>query len=200
MKNIIYTIGYAGYNLEGFVAALKKYSIYVLADVRSSPYSQFRPEFNREALQSMLEKENIKYNFLGDKCGARTPDRECYINGKVDYFRLSKNPQFLEGISFLKQNSATTRIALMCAEKDPIACHRTILICRNLRTEDLDIKHILANGALEDNRDSEKRLLSLYRMGTTDLFKSGTELVEEAYNKHGFKIAYEEKEELIRQE
>ncbi len=199
MKNIIYTIGYAGYDLEGFIAALKKYSIAVLADVRSSPYSQFRPEFNREALQSMLEKENIRYNFLGDKCGARTTDRECYINGKVDYFRLSKNPQFLEGISFLKQNSATTRITLMCAEKDPIACHRTILICRNLRTEELDIKHILADGALEDNRDSEKRLLSLYRMGTTDLFKSGAELVEEAYNKHGFKIAYEEKEELINQ-
>ena len=104
MKNIIYTIGYAPHTLDSFINALKKHSITILVDVRSSPYSQFKSEFNREFLQAQLNKVKILYVFLGDKCGARALNRDCYVDGKVEYDILSKQPEFLEGIHLLKRN------------------------------------------------------------------------------------------------
>jgi hypothetical protein len=83
----------------------------------------------------------------------------------------------------------------MCSEKDPIQCHRTILVCRHLRAKDKVIKHILEDGELEDNRDSERRLMDALHIAATDFFKSPEDLVEEAYDRQGERIAYHEDEE-----
>ena len=82
------------------------------------------------------------------------------------------------------------RIALMCAEKDPIACHRTILICRNLHSRDIEIKHILGDGKIESNIDFEQRLLYILKIPRNDLFTSDEDLIEQAYDIQGEKIAY----------
>ena len=85
MKKKLYTIGYSKHTLESFIAALKKYGINAIADVRSTPFSRFKSEFNKNFLSEHLNAEGIKYVFLGKECGARFGDRNCYINGKADY-------------------------------------------------------------------------------------------------------------------
>jgi hypothetical protein len=90
----------------------------------------------------------------------------------------------------LRKGMATYRIALMCAEKDPLTCHRMILICRNLRGDDIVIQHILEDGAIEDNRDTEKRLMKLLKIDPADLFSTEADQIQRAYDRQGEKVAY----------
>ena len=115
----MHTIGYAAHNVESFIAALKKFNITAIADVRSKPYSKFKPEFNKENLKKALVDNGIEYVFLGDNIGARIKAPECYKNGQVEYELISKHPLFQKGIDRLLKGMEKFSIALMCAEKDP---------------------------------------------------------------------------------
>lgn len=189
--NELFTIGYSPHILESFLKVLQEYRITALVDVRSSPYSQFKPEFNKDSLSDFLKKNNITYVFLGDMCGARVEDRSYYINGKVDYALVAESNKFKEGLQRIINGMEKFRIALMCAEKDPITCHRTILVCRNLSFRGINIKHILSNGRTEDHQDSEQRLLKLFNLNHPDMFRSEQQRMNDAYSLQGEKIAYE---------
>src|SRR3989304_85714 len=186
----LYTIGHSTHSIEEFIKLLAMHSITAVCDVRSTPYSQFTPQFNRELLQQELKRHSISYVFLGEELGARSDNPNCYVNGKVQYGCLAQEPMFQQGINRLVEGLTNYRIALMCAEKDPIACHRTILVCRNLRSMNIEIKHILGDGKIESNIDFERRLLNMLKIPENDLFTSNEDLIEEAYNIQGQKIAY----------
>jgi len=190
-QKAIYTIGYSPHILDSFLRVIKKHNITAVADVRSSPYSQFKPEFNKDNLAEFLHRNGIAYVFMGDLLGARVEDQSCYVNGKVDYALVAESPKFKKGLERIINGMEKYRIALMCAEKDPLTCHRTILICRNLASRGINIKHILSNGRLEDHKDSEQRLLKLFNLDHPDLFRSEQQRVNDAYLRQGEKIAYE---------
>jgi uncharacterized protein (DUF488 family) len=187
----IYTIGYSPHILDSFLRVIKKHNITAIADVRSSPYSQFKPEFNKDILSVFLNKNEVAYVFMGDLCGARVEDQSCYVNGKVDYALVAENPKFKEGLERIINGMKKFRIALMCAEKDPITCHRTILVCRNLASMGINIKHLLSNGKTEDHKESEQRLLKLFKLNHPDMFRSEQQRLNDAYTLQGEKIAYE---------
>lgn len=192
----IYTIGYAPHTIETFIKTLQDLQITAIADVRSSPYSQFKSEFNRENLKKCLLSTGIAYVFLGDNCGARVEDPSCYSNGKVDYNLVAKSQNFLEGINRIKRGMEQFTLALMCAEKDPITCHRTILICRNIQSDNIEVNHILSNGEVENHKDTEKRLLKLFKLHHPDLFRTEQQRLDDAYARQGEKIAYETAEPI----
>ncbi len=186
----LYTIGHSTHTVDRFIELIRMHLIAAVCDVRSNPYSKFNPQYNRENIQRELKKNNISYVFLGKELGPRSDDPECYVDGKVQYDRLAKTALFKQGINRLKDGIASFRIALMCAEKDPVMCHRTILVCRQLRSEDIGIYHILEDGSLEENSDLDKRLMKMLRIPQLQLFESTEELVERAYQIQGQKIAY----------
>jgi uncharacterized protein (DUF488 family) len=190
MNNQIYSIGYASFSISDFLKALLNYDIDVVADVRSQPYSRFKPEFNRENLKTVLKNSNIGYAFLGDQCGARIDDPDCYVDGKIDFNRVAQNKEFQKGLKRLKKAMENYRIAIMCAERDPINCHRTVLICRNLCFEHIVIKHIVGNGLIEDHLDTERRLIRIHKLDQSLLYLSDAERLEEAYNLQGKIITY----------
>ena len=194
----IYTIGYSPHTLQSFVEALEKYKISAIADVRSSPYSQFKPEFNRETLKKHLKSCNMSYVFIGDYLGARVDDLSCYVNGKVDYKLVSKTNNFQEGLARILKGMKNYNLAIMCAEKDPITCHRTILIARNLISAGIIVRHIIENADIEDHKDSEKRLMKLFKLDEADLFISEEKRLEDAYARQGKKIAYVMPEDNIK--
>ncbi|MCI5116608.1 MAG: DUF488 domain-containing protein [Candidatus Electrothrix sp. LOE1_4_5] len=197
MNKDIFTIGYSSFSLEGFVKTLKEYKINAIADVRSLPYSQFKPDFNRENLKDDLAKNNIAYVFLGEECGARVDDSDCYIDGKVDYNLVAQSEKFRTGLKRIKKGMGQFNIALMCSEKDPITCHRTILICRTLASSGTNIRHILSSGSIEEHKDSEIRLLKLHKLNHPDMFISEQQRLDEAYMRQGKKIAYELAESTV---
>jgi uncharacterized protein (DUF488 family) len=190
MTKELYTIGHSTHSTEKFVELLTQHSITAVCDVRSHPYSKFNPQFNRESLQKELKEYAITYVFLGEELGARSSDPNCYINGRVQYHALAQSDLFQQGLTRLRKGMETYRIALMCAEKDPITCHRTILICRQLRADNIDIKHILEDGSIENNARSEERLLQVLKLPPGDLFTTVEEYIERAYDLQGEKIAY----------
>lgn len=186
----LFTIGHSNHSIERFIELLKMHGITAVGDVRSSPYSKFNPQFNRENLQEALKEKEIAYVFLGQELGPRSEDPSCYLDGKVQYDRLAATELFKRGMERLLKGSKIYRIAIMCAEKDPIMCHRMILVCRALRPEPLEILQILEDGTAESLCDSELRLLRSLKMPQLRLFDKVDDLIQRAYDAQGKKIAY----------
>jgi uncharacterized protein (DUF488 family) len=186
----LYTIGHSNNSVERFIELLCTYSITAVCDVRSSPYSKFVSQFNRDQLQNELKKYSIAYVFLGRELGARPTDPQCYVDGKVQYERLAQTALFKQGITRVRNGMQAYTIALMCAEGDPINCHRTILICRYLRSNDIEIKHILQSAEIESLHESERRLMQLLKIPEKDLFSTTDELIELAYDIQSKKIGF----------
>jgi uncharacterized protein (DUF488 family) len=187
----VFTIGHSNLEIANFVVLLKQHGIQVVADVRSSPYSQYNPQFNRELLQRALREQGISYVFLGEELGARRSEPECYLNGRADYSLIAQMPAFSRGVERIIQGAAKMRVAMMCAEKDPLDCHRCILVSPRLCERGLDILHILSDGSLESQEQAARRLTQLLDLPERDLFHSTGEVVAEAYRLQGEKIAYQ---------
>jgi uncharacterized protein (DUF488 family) len=186
----LFTIGHSTHTIDRFIELLSMHGITAVCDVRSQPYSKFNPQFNREVLQSELKRHGIAYVYLGKELGPRSDDPDCYENGRVRYDLLAKTDLFQEGLRRLREGMKSYRIALMCAEKDPIMCHRTILVCRHLEDDLTGIRHILEDGSIEENKDSIKRLRELLKMSEQDLFTPPEGMIQRAYDIQGEKIAY----------
>lgn len=191
----LFTIGHSNHPVDKLIELLAMHGITAVCDVRSHPYSSYNPQFNREPFHQTLKGHDIAYVFLGKELGPRSNDPDCYINGKVQYNCIAGTDLFKEGLSRLKNGMKTHRIALMYAEKDPIMCHRTILVCRHLRSDAIKIRHILEDGSIEENEDSIRRLLRELGMQELNLFEKTEEVMEKAYDIQGEKIAYITKDE-----
>jgi uncharacterized protein (DUF488 family) len=192
MVDVVYTIGHSTHSSKLFLDLLRQHSITAVCDVRSRPYSRVNPQFNREVLKENLANASIRYVFLGKELGARTDDRSCYCNGKVQYDLLAKTELFRKGIDRVKKGMKEYRVALMCAEKEPLDCHRTILVARTLNNENIEVRHILANGSIEEHQDALKRLVRTLRLPTADMFLSEETVLNDAYARQGESIAYQE--------
>jgi uncharacterized protein (DUF488 family) len=193
--NRLYTIGHSNHDLEHFRLLLKRHAITAVGDVRSSPYSKFNPQYNREPLQKALRENHIAYVFLGGELGPRSDDPACYLNGKVQYKRLAMTDAFERGLERLRTGMKTYCIALMCAEKDPITCHRMILVCRALRSDPLEICHILEDGSIETLQASERRLMRELKMLQLNMLEGPEDLIQRVYDAQGERIAYVRDEE-----
>ncbi len=194
----LFTIGHSTQTWEQFLEMLTRHRITAIGDVRSSPYSARFPQYNRELLDRALKLAGIRYVFLGDELGARRTERDCYVDGVARYDRIARTAAFRAGLERVQAGVARFRLALMCAEKDPLECHRTILVCRQFRA-DMNIRHILSDGRLETHTDAETRLLAEEKVPGDDLFTPREELIAQAYDRRGGKIAYHECGEPARQ-
>ncbi len=178
--NTLYTVGHSNHSLAKFLDLLKQHNINAVCDVRSCPYSKYNPQFNQPQLREELKKISIAYVFLGKELGGRASDLNCYHQGKVQYDLVAKTPLFNDGMQRLKTGIKSYCIALMCAEKDPLDCHRLLLICRHLLVDGLTIQHIDADGNLESQTEVEQRLLTKLKLENLEL----------AYDKQSQKTAY----------
>ena len=192
MQNTVLTIGHSTHPQGRFIALLRQHGVTALCDVRSKPYSRMNPQFNREELKEALLTRGIEYSFLGKELGARSDDPNCYENGKVKYDRLAATELFRYGLKrVLRGMRDGFRIALMCAEKEPLECHRTILVARHLVAQGVTVEHILADGSLENHDAALSRLARMINLREPDLVHSREQLIADAYRKQGERIAYE---------
>ena len=153
----ILTVGHSNHALEQFLALVEGAGVSVIADVRSKPVSRWVPHFSRVPLQEALAAHGISYVFLGRELGGKPDDPALMRNGKPDYAAMARTPAFAEALARVIASSTTDRIALLCAERDPIDCHRFLLIGRELAARDVPVAHILASGAIEPHADTERR-------------------------------------------
>jgi uncharacterized protein (DUF488 family) len=186
----ILTVGHSTHALEKFLALLSAQGVTAIADVRSIPASKFTPQFNRESLKQSLKQVGIKYVFLGKELGARSDDPSCYENGQVVYDRLAQTELFQSGIHRLQHGLERENIAIMCAEQEPLDCHRTLLVSRVLEERGVPIAHILPDGKIEEHSKAMNRLMSKFGLDQGDLFHTKDELLGEALSRQEQKVAY----------
>lgn len=187
----VFSVGHSTHNIDKFIDLLRSHMVEVVADVRSSPFSRMNPQFNRDDLKKSLKDAGIRYVFLGKELGARSDDPSCYVGSKVSYDLLAQTALFQQGLERVIEGSKTYRVAMMCAEKDPLHCHRTILVARELIKRGLDVVHILETGKPERHSDSMERLMSELKVSGDDMFRSKEDGLTEAYAKQAEKIAYD---------
>lgn len=186
----VFTIGHSTHSLDAFIALLRQHRVTAVADVRSTPFSRANPQFGREALERGLKAHGIRYVFLGRELGARSADPSCYENGRVQYSRLAQTELFQKGIDRVVHGLRKQRIALMCAEKEPLECHRTLLVARALDEHGVLVQHILADGCLESHSEAMERLLDVTGVPHQDLFRSKQDLIAEALARQQERVAY----------
>ena len=190
-KKVLYTIGHSSHEQEHFLDLLKTHSISAVCDVRSIPYSRRNPQFNKDALTAALKSSGIAYVFLGKELGAKDPDRDCCIDGKVQFNLIAATSEFQAGLDRVLTGIEQYKVALLCAEEDPFICHRTILVTRHLRQQTESILHIRGDSRIETNEQFEQHLLEVAGVDKDDLFDSEASAIDRAYNVQGQRISYE---------
>ena len=188
--NPIFTVGHSNHPVERFIDLIRQNGVTAVADVRSRPFSRRNPQFNKERLAQSLKAEGIAYVFLGRELGARSDDAACYEHGQVKYARLAQTELFRSGLERVLEGAKGYQVALMCAEREPLDCHRTLLVARALARRGVAIEHILQNGEREAHGTTLRRLVKLMHLDDDDLFVDAAERIEEACALHEAKIAY----------
>jgi len=201
----VYTIGCSTNTSEEFIKLINKYKINCLVDVRSTPFSKYTQQFNKENLQELLKKHKISYIWMGKEFGARREDRSLYSSkGYLDFEKVCTSQEFLSGVNRIQNGlERGYKIVLMCTEKDPIDCHRTILVSKGLDENGIQVKHILPDGSLCNKDEIEERLLDMYFKNRNQIdidmllgnALTEEEMIAEAYRKRNKDIGYELKEE-----
>ena len=155
---IIWTIGHAAIEIEQLIALLDGQAIRTLADVRSTPYSKFAPQFNREVLATALHQGNIQYAFWGDSLGGRPNHPSLFLrDGKPDYDAMAETAEFVRGLEQAIDAARRERVCLMCSEEDPTFCHRSRLVAEQLVKAGCNVLHIRHDGSVESHADVVRR-------------------------------------------
>lgn len=144
------TIGHSNHSLEHFLELLALHAVQVVADVRSSPYSKYTTQFDRESLLEGLRAAGYQYVYLGSELGGR-PRGEAYYDaaGHVLYDRVVESPNFRNGVARLEEGLRQYVVAALCAEEDPRGCHRRLLVGRVLGERGVALEHIRGDGRLQ---------------------------------------------------
>lgn len=195
-KRMVFTIGHSKHEIDYFVELLNKHGCNSVIDVRSQPYSQIAPQFNKEQLSLVLKNNDMMYIHFEEEFGARRV-KSCLLDedGKVDFDKVRESIKFKQGIQRLKTGiDLGYTIALMCSEADPFDCHRFSMVSYQLIKEGVRVCHILKDGSLKENSELEDELVSKYekKLPQTNLFGTVTrdEQIEIAYRLRGKDIAF----------
>lgn len=190
----IYTVGHSNHSFDAFASLLRRHGVDAVADVRSAPYSRFVPHFSRAAFSARLEDRGLGYLFLGRELGGRSDDPAHYENGRIRYDRVAASARFGLGIERLLAAARGKRFTLTCAERDPLDCHRTLLVARTLADRNVDVVHIHPTGELEPQDAAMDRLVSTLGLDTgADLFRRAPtrgELIDEAVARQAAQVGY----------
>jgi uncharacterized protein (DUF488 family) len=197
MNHHLFTIGHSAMESDAFLKLLQQFEILLLIDVRSRPRSQRFPQFDQIELEGTLRRAGIRYLFLGEELGGRPEDPKGYrSDGLVNYRALRKSRTFAAGMKRVLAELESSDLALLCAEEDPLSCHRFLMICPELAAMEIAPVHIRKGGIQETQREAEDRLLQVQKMAAVageSLFPEDRRVaLESAYaaqsERYGFRI------------
>ena len=196
---MLFTIGHTNHSREDFLKLLKQHEITYLLDVRSTPFSQYTSQYNKDVISEFLQKSGITYCHMGKFFGARPEDKSLYTKENyLDFEKMRASELFKKGFDNVMKGLADgNNIVLMCTEKDPMDCHRAIMVARGFELQGIDANHILPDGKLQTQKELDARLLDRYFADRHQMsFLSNIseipeeELLVEAYRKRNAEIGY----------
>lgn len=192
----LFTIGYSGYGREALLETLRAHGVHCVVDVRSIPASHYRSEYNAEPLGNFLRRAGMMYGNMPHEFGAQQQERRFYhADGYVDFEKFARSDAFESGMQRLSAAAQKGIVcALLCAEKDAVGCHRSILIARRFHEQGWQVTHIMPQGD-EPHAHLEERLLDMYfperyQISMLEEMRSDRELLREAYRLQNRKIGF----------
>jgi uncharacterized protein (DUF488 family) len=194
----LFTVGHSILEFRNFVTLLKDHGVELVVDVRSTPQSARLPHFGQPAFEKLLHDEHLDYRFLGEELGGRPDDADAYRpNGLVDYQARRKSYAFQSGLDRLVKDLEGRTAAMMCAEEDPLECHRFMMVCPELSKLGVIPLHIRKGSRIETQKAAEDRLLAdtgFEAVAANTLFPGArTEALEDAYRLQSEKFAFRAK-------
>jgi uncharacterized protein (DUF488 family) len=186
----IFSLGHSNLALERFVELLSGAGVTAVADVRTSPYSKYTPWFSQQELRVGLRENGLAYAFLGEELGGRPRSSDLYRGGVADYVAMSGTEAFRSGLGRLVEGARRHRIAMVCSERDPLHCHRCLLVARQLTVSGVDTRHIHSDGHIESQQQAEERLLEEEGLSADDLLWPRPDRMAEAYLRRSRDVAY----------
>ena len=195
MPKPVFTIGHSNFDLDVFLGMLHDQRVELLIDVRSRPQSGRFPQFSQPGFQAAVERAGVAYLLLGEDLGGRPDDPDvCMRDGIVDYRRGRKSCAFRSGIERVLAEAQSRSVALVCAEEDPLECHRFLMICPELVAAGVIPIHIRKGSKIEPQKEAENRLLAasgLASMAGNTLFPGARlDALDEAYDSQARKCAF----------
>jgi uncharacterized protein (DUF488 family) len=189
----LFSIGHSNIPADRFLAVLRNAGVNAIADVRSVPLSRFFPWFSRNALSARLAEAGIGYAAMGEALGGRPHNERLYCNGVADYEAMAAQPEFSAAIDSLIEGVARSRICLLCAERDPLDCHRFLLVARRLAERGVSIGHILHDGTIEPHKGTVQRLLALDDKDCGRFAAGQAKRLAAAYRRRAQAVAFRQK-------
>ena len=175
----VLTIGHSNHTTEHFLVLLKSHGIQVVVDTRSQPYSKYSTQFDQKELKQTLSRAGIRYLYLGRELGGRPEGEEFYDeDGHVLYDRVAETCQFQEGLSRLERGIREYQVAMLCAEENPAACHRRLLVGRVLLDRGIQVEHMRGDGRIQTEQevaaetDPNRDQLALFEKAEAEPWKS----------------------------
>ena len=191
MLTKIWTIGHSNLTETNFINLLRIHQIEVVADIRSTPFSRFAPQFNQADIRASLQNAEIQYIYLGDTLGGRSSDDLDYIDNQVQYSSLRNKHGYLKNIEKVINIARSKKLALMCTEKNPLDCHRSILVSRDItKLSELEIIHILDENEKVSQSELINGILRSDQKIQFSLFEENSKTIEEILEKYEKKIAF----------
>ncbi len=185
----LFTIGHSNLPADRFAALLAGAGVTALVDVRSVPFSRRFPWFSGKRLAERLAHDGVSYTAMGDALGGRPSDPALYCEGIADYEAMAARPAFGAGLDQVAGEAQRQRACLMCAEREPLDCHRCLLVGRALAERGLAIGHVLVDGSIEPHAATEERLLALAAKQGADLFQDRAARLADAYRRRARAVA-----------
>jgi uncharacterized protein (DUF488 family) len=201
--NKLFTIGHSNHSLEHFLCLLSRHEINTIIDIRSVPYSRYVPHFNKERIKEHLKSNHIHYLYMAEEFGMIQREELFHLEGYVDFEKVRESEHFKTGVERVKRGiEKGYKIALMCSEKDPLECHRSIMIAPVFKKQGYEVLHILEDNRLESQEKFEKRLIDLYFpennqqnfFNTLEGEKNKEELLTDAMSLRNRDIGYRKKD------
>ena len=182
------TIGHSNLPADRFITLLRDSNVSAVIDVRSVPFSRWCPWFSSKALATGLAAGGLAYFPLGDELGGRPRDPQLYCDGVADYEAMAARPEFRAGLDRVIHETHRHRVCLLCSEREPLDCHRCLLVGRALAERGVTPGHIRADGTIEPHAMTEQRLLKLPG-GEADLFGDPAARLADAYQQRARWVA-----------
>jgi len=147
----VLTIGHGAHPWPRFLDLLREAGVAAVVDVRSIPASRHHPHFARTRLAAALDAAGIAYAWEGAALGGRPRDPGLWRDGQPDPAAIAAAPGFAPALERVLAAAGRQRLALMCAESEPLACHRCRLLAAPLIARGARVRHLLADGRLEEH-------------------------------------------------
>lgn len=187
----IYSVGHSDLPVNRFIELIADAGVTAIADVRTSPYSKRYPWFSQRELKGSLRDVGVSYAYVGLELGGRPEDPHLFDSqGIADYESMAKSQLYKAGVQRIFVGMEKYRIAMVCSERDPLNCHRCLMVGRTLLGLGIQTSHIHHDGRIETQADAEQRLLVEERLDADDFLRPVEGRLREAYDRRRKRVAY----------